>query len=349
MDTFIVMWLLQSGLTTGAIYALLALALVLIFSVTRIIFVPIGEFVVYGALTVAAMQAGVVPATTWLLIAMGVVAFTLDAVLIMRRATGWSPAALRPLFIPACKYLAYPVAIHLLALGFIPTSPLGQIILALLIIVPMGPMLHRIAFQSIADASVLILLIAAIGVHLALLGLGLVMFGPDGFRTEPLASGSVQLFSISVASQRILIFSVGIALVVISYVFFKKTLLGRALRATAVNRTGAQLVGIGTAKAGRMALSLAAAVAILCGILIAPLSAVSYDTGFIIALKGFVGAIIGGLVSFPVAALGAVVIGLLEAVASFLASEYKEVIVFTAIIPILLFRAILVKQGDSHD
>lgn len=56
MDLSIAAILAQDGITTGAIYALLALALVLVFSVTRVIFIPQGEFVSYGALTLAALQ-----------------------------------------------------------------------------------------------------------------------------------------------------------------------------------------------------------------------------------------------------------------------------------------------------
>ena len=74
--------------------------------------------------------------------------------------------------------------------------------------------------------------------------------------------------------------------------------------------------------------------------LIAPITTIYYDTGFLIALKGFVAAIIGGLASYPIAALGALIVGLLEAFASFWASAYKEVIVFTLIIPVLLWRSL---------
>lgn len=62
MDLSIAAILAQDGITTGAIYALLSLALVLVFSVTRVIFIPQGEFVAYGALTLAALQAQKFPA-----------------------------------------------------------------------------------------------------------------------------------------------------------------------------------------------------------------------------------------------------------------------------------------------
>src|SRR5215831_9682995 len=86
MDLSIAAILAQDGITSGAIYALLALALVLVFSVTRVIFIPQGEFVAYGALTLAAIQAGHAPSTTWLMLAMGVLTFVYETVTVLRSA-----------------------------------------------------------------------------------------------------------------------------------------------------------------------------------------------------------------------------------------------------------------------
>ena len=208
MDLSIAAILAQDGVTSGAIYALLALALVLVFSVTRVIFIPQGEFVAYGALTLAAIQANKAPLSASMLVVLGVLTF----------------------------------------------------------LVEMG-----------------------------------------------------------------------------------RTVSGKALRATAVNRLGARLVGIGTTQAGRLAFTLAAALGALCGILIAPLTTVYYESGFLIGLKGFVGAIVGGLVSYPVAALGALLVGLLESYSSFWASAFKEVIVFTLIIPVLLWRSLTTKHVEEEE
>ncbi|HNH34962.1 MAG TPA: branched-chain amino acid ABC transporter permease, partial [Rhodocyclaceae bacterium] len=78
MDFQIHLLLIQDGITNGAIYALLSLALVLVFAVTRVIFIPQGEFVAYGALTLAAIQAGKTPPTAWFLVALGVAAAAAD-------------------------------------------------------------------------------------------------------------------------------------------------------------------------------------------------------------------------------------------------------------------------------
>jgi len=76
---------------------------------------------------------------------------------------------------------------------------------------------------------------------------------------------------------------------------------------------------------------------------------VYYDSGFLIGLKGFVGAIIGGLASYPVAAAGALLVGLLESFSSFWASAFKEVIVFTLIIPVLLWRSLGSRHLDEDE
>ncbi len=80
MNFEIALLLGQDGITNGFIYALLALALVLAFAVTRVIFIPQGEFVAYGALTLAALQAGKLPGTLWLLIACGALVALVDGV-----------------------------------------------------------------------------------------------------------------------------------------------------------------------------------------------------------------------------------------------------------------------------
>src|SRR5579871_6215832 len=74
MDLFVFLALLQDGITTGAIYLLLAIGLLIVFSVTRVIFVPQGDLLAFGALTAASLQSGHVPGTLWLLDGMSVLA-----------------------------------------------------------------------------------------------------------------------------------------------------------------------------------------------------------------------------------------------------------------------------------
>jgi branched-chain amino acid transport system permease protein len=152
---------------------------------------------------------------------------------------------------------------------------------------------------------------------------------------------------VSGQSQWVLLSS--IALIVLLYLFFDRTIYGKALRATAINRIGARLSGISTDLSGRVSFLLAGLIGAFSGILIAPITTIYYDSGFLVGLKGFVGAIIGGLASYPIAALGAVLVGLLESYSSFWASAYKEVIVFTLIIPVLLARSLTTRHHEEDE
>jgi branched-chain amino acid transport system permease protein len=207
------------------------------------------------------------------------------------------------------------------------------------IIVPLGPLLYRVAFQRVAQASGLVLFIVSMAAHLALAAVGLIIFGPEGSRTMPFSESSWKLGPIQVTGQSVWVVGASAAAIAVLFWFFNRTFRGKALKATAVNRVGAQLMGISPTGAGTLAFALAAAVGALSGLLIAPITTIFYDTGFLIGLKGFVAAIVGGLLSYPLAAAGALLVGMLESYSSFWASPYKEVIVFTLILPVLVWRS----------
>ncbi|MBA4774156.1 MULTISPECIES: branched-chain amino acid ABC transporter permease [Agrobacterium] len=340
MDATIATFLIQDGVTNGAIYALLGLAIVLVFAVTRVIFIPQGEFVAHGALTLALLDAGRVPGTLKLLLCMGAVALVLD-LWGMRRGMRLSPLLRAMAINVALPGLIYGL-VAILAPMQLPSFLRALITIA--IIAPMGYYVYRIAYRPLADASVLVLLIASVGVHLALMGLGLAFFGPEGLRAAPLSDAGFTLGPMLVSAQSIFIYLATILVMVGLYFFFEKTLLGKALKATAINRLGARLVGVRTELTGVTAFVLAAAIAAISGVLIGPITTIFYDTGFLIGLKGFVAAILGGMASFPVTAIAAIGVGLIEAFASFFASDFKEIIVFGLIVPVLIWLSF----GASH-
>jgi branched-chain amino acid transport system permease protein len=336
MNSVIFLFLVQDGLVNGAIYALLGIALVLVFAVTRIIFIPQGEFVAYGGLTFALLSTGTIPGTAWLLAVFGAAAFVAELWRSRHVTTG------RKVLRQFASTIVLPAAV--LALTWLLARPDQSVwvnlALTLAIVAPMGPYIYRIAFQPLADASVLTLFIAAVGVHLSMVGLGLVFFGAEGLRAPALTSASFDLGPVPVSGQNIAVFAVTLVLIAALYLFFDRVLYGKALRATAINRLGARLVGIPTAAAGQIAFALASALGAVSGILIVPVTTVYYDTGFLIGLKGFVAAIVGALASYPVTAVAALGVGLVEAFASFYASSFKEVIVFLLIVPVLLWRSL---------
>ncbi len=345
VDAAVALLLAQDGITNGAIYALLSLALVLVFAVTRVIYIPHGEFVAYGALSMAAINAGALPPTMWLVVTLGLAVAIVDSVAAIREAA----KSRLPMII--LKNAVLPI-LAVIVVRYLPLKDLAypvQILIALGFVVPLGPQIYRLAFQPVAEASVLLLLIVSVAVHFVMVGMGLYFFGAEGGRIPAFTDGGVTLGPAHVQYQTIWI--VGIAAVLIAglALFFEHSIYGKALRATAINRTGARLMGISADLAGKLCFTLSALVGAFSGILIAPITTVYYDTGFLIGLKGFVGAIIGGLASYPLAAAGAILVGLLESYSSFYASAYKEVIVFTLIIPVLLYQSLTTRHVDDEE
>ncbi|WP_028600989.1 branched-chain amino acid ABC transporter permease [Ottowia thiooxydans] len=346
MDFTIASILFLDGVTNGAVYALLGLATVLVFTVTRIIFIPQGEFVAYGALTLAMLQSGKTPGTVWLLLIVAGVAAAMEWVSRFRHH-GHAGHATRS----ALKTLMAPVAVSLLTMWAAPQQwPLvAQALLSVAVVTAFGPLVYRVAYQSLEDATPLVLLIVSVGVHFAMTGLGLLFFGAEGFRNPSFWNYRGQFGPLTLSGQTIIIGLSTVALIVLFYLYFERSFKGKALRATAVNRTGARLMGISTHSSGQLTFTMAALLGALSGLLIGPTTTLYYDSGFLIGLKGFVAAVMAGLSSYPGALIGALFVGIVESFGSFWASAFKEVIVFTLILPVLLIRSITSRHsGEDH-
>ena len=340
MDAQIAMLLAQDGLVNGAVYALMAVALVLVFSVTRVIFIPQGELVAFAALSMAMLHGGRTPATLWLLLALAGITLAVETWRFKQGVVvDWLAAVLWCVLLPG------------LAAGLVllvrPASLALQGLTTVVLVIPLGPLMYRLAFRPLADATVLTLLIVSVALHGVLVGLGLLFFGAEGSRTPAFSEVRFDIGSLQVSGQSVVVISVCLALVLLLFLFFGRSMIGKALRATAMNRVGARLMGIPTDLSGDVSFALAALIAAVSGLLIAPLTTVYYDTGFLIGLKGFVAAIVGGLASYPLALVGALLVGQLEAFSSFWASAFKEVLVFTLIIPVLWWRSL--SSGHVED
>ena len=346
MDSTIAAVLLLDGISNGAVYALLGMAIVLVFAVTRVILIPQGEFVAYSALTLAMLQLGRVPGTVWLALLLAGLTLLRELWDGWRRGRDWALTAFE-----IGRLCALPVAAA--ALAWFASGhawPLAlQGLVTLLLVTAIGPLVYRLAYQPLADASVLLLLIVSVGVHFTLVGLGLVFFGAEGYRTPPFWDASFSAGAVTISGQAIVTVLASALLMAALYLFFARALAGKALRATAVNRLGARLMGVSTEHAGRSAFTMAAFIGALSGLLIGPTTTMIYDGGFLIGLKGFVAAIFGGLASYPLAVGGALLVGLLDAFSSFWASAYKDAIVFAAILPILLLRSLADRRHDDDE
>jgi branched-chain amino acid transport system permease protein len=335
--------LAQDGLTNGTIFALLAVAILLVFLVTRILFVAQGEFVVLGAITLVQVQRGETASAAWLLILLSLLCIVIATIQVIRERNYrfWSLQ---------CAYCLLALGTGLCVIIYPPTSAPAwlQITIVLVVVGPMGPLLYWSAFRNLARNSILTLLFAAMCVHYILQGLMLPLFGPEGFRALPLVQGRVDVIGVRLSIQLLFIVGVFFLLTGGLWLFFRLTLSGKALRAVSVNRVGARLVGISSDISGAAAFGLASLIGAISGILIAPLSNVYYDSGFLLALKGFVGCVAGGLASFPLVALGSLLTGLLEAFSSFYASALKDSIVFALLVPLLLYLSVTHISGRSE-
>src|SRR5262252_6374220 len=337
--------LTMDGIASGAIYVLIGLGLVLIFAVTRVIFVPFGDIAAFTALGLASLESGGRPGTVGLVAVLAVLATLVEGTALARAG------ALHRLPRALLFYLVLPLvpaAAVWFASGTILSMPL-RIVLSIALVLPIAPLLDCLVFRPIADASVLLLLTVAVALHFALDGLGLLFFGPEGVRTKPLTETVFDVAGLVVNAQTLLIVAASIVFSGLLYVLFEFTLTGKALRATAVNRTGARLVGIRPTSTATRAYLHGSLLAGISGVLIAPATTIFYDSGFLIGLKAFVGAIFGAMASYPVTALGAILVGQLESFASFWSSAYKEVVVFGLLIPILLWRSLSLGEVEEEE
>jgi branched-chain amino acid transport system permease protein len=267
---------LISGLTVGAVYALVALGFTLIYNASDVVNFAQGEFVMLGGM-----------------------------VTVFASAAGFS----------------LPVA-ALIAVG---------------VTIVVGLMLYWLAIQPARGASAITLIIITIGASIFLRGAAQVLFDKQ-FHKLPSFSGDspVNIFGASLHRQSFWVLG-GTALIVVAlYVFLELTVLGKAMRATAVNRLAARLVGINTTTVMALAYGGSAAIGAVAGILVTPITLTSYDVGTLLALKGFAAAMLGGIGNPLGAVAGGLLLGLLEALgAGYISSNYKDGFAFVVILVVL--------------
>lgn len=271
--------LLISGLTTGSIYALTALALVLTFNITGVLNLALGEFLALGALLAASLYAAGLPFAAAFIIAVAAVAL-------------------------------------------------------------LAGLLERVAVKPAIGASVLTLVVITVGISIALRGLALLIWG-----TEPVslpaftAGGPLMARGAAINPQSLWIVGLLAAALAILYAFFELTYAGKAVRACVINRTAARLVGINPSAMSLAAFIASGALGAAAGIFITPVTLATYDMGFLLGVKGFVAAVIGGMQSVAGAVLGGLLLGLLEAYgAGLVSSGLKDALALVVLLAVLLMR-----------
>ncbi len=216
----------------------------------------------------------------------------------------------------------------------------ASIILAILISATIGLIVERTAIRHARNTTVIILIIITIGVSTFLKGMGLIIWGTNPKQLAPLIKMEpIHFMGAVINPQSIFIFIVLLILLAVLYVFFEKTYIGSALRACEKNPRAAKLMGINTSTMSALAFTLAAALGAIAGILITPITDATYEMGFLIGVKGFVGMVIGGMHSIPGAVAGALIVGLLETFSGgFISTFYSDAITFLVLILVLFFK-----------
>ncbi len=214
-----------------------------------------------------------------------------------------------------------------------------------------GVLLYRLGIQPARHASPLSQIVATIGASIALRGLVLLAWGTDPYRLPPFTAGKpLKLLGAVLTRQGVWVMGLAAVAVVGLYLFFQYTLIGKALRASSANPGAARLMGINTRRMGLIAFALSAGLGALGGIVIAPVTFMTYDRGLMLALKGFVAMIMGGLTNPFGAVVGGLTLGIVESLAAgLISSGYKDAFAFAVLFLVLLVRlGGLIKRGSGE-
>jgi branched-chain amino acid transport system permease protein len=203
----------------------------------------------------------------------------------------------------------------------------------------LGLLIERSTINPVRNHSTATLIIITIGLSIFLRGIGLIIWGTAPKTLSPIVQRDpIQFMGAVINPQSLFIFAVLFILLVLLYVFFDKTYIGSALKASEKNPRAAGLMGINTRTMSALSFTLAAVLGAISGIIIAPLTDATYEMGFLIAVKGFVAMVIGGMNNISGAVMGGLLIGVIEAFSSgFLSSSYSDAISFTILLLVLFF------------
>jgi branched-chain amino acid transport system permease protein len=216
---------------------------------------------------------------------------------------------------------------------------LAAVATAVLVIGLLGVLIERIAIRPVGN-DVLRGIVITIGVGVALQGMAVLIWGTDA-QALPAFSGEkpIDLGGVTVPPQALWVVGTAAALMAALYLFFMRTYLGKAFRACSVNAFAASLMGIPTQSMRAIAFFVSGFTGAIAGVIIAPIAFVQYDSGIFLGIKGFVACVIGGFGNPIGAALGGLLLGLLEALATgYLSSGYKNAIAFVVLLAFLFVR-----------
>lgn len=220
----------------------------------------------------------------------------------------------------------------------IPT-PLAIILSIVLVMIAVG-IIEFGAIRSARKASPVSLIIITIGLSTAIRGFALLVWGTNPYKLAPFSKGGpINISGATIVPQSLWVIGTTAVVLVLTYFLFEYTYLGKALRACMVNKFAARLMGISPQKMSLFAFTFSAALGALAGIVMAPITFVTYDMGLMLGLKGFVAAVLGGLSSTPGAVIGGLALGVIESLgAGLVSSGYKDGIAFVILLLVLFIK-----------
>lgn len=213
-------------------------------------------------------------------------------------------------------------------------------ILAIVITGLIGCLTAGSLLRPLRTGSTVALIILTVGVGILLRGVAMLLWGKDPIPLPAFSKGdAVHIAGASLQVQSLWVFGVAAVLVILLHLFYRYTLIGRAMRACASCKSGAKLVGINTNKMTVLSFGLAASVGAAAGVVMAPITFAQFDMGAMLGLKGFCAAILGGLGNFYGGVVAGVLLGVLESMgAGYISSAYKDAIAFVILLIILFAR-----------
>ncbi|MGE5147306.1 MAG: branched-chain amino acid ABC transporter permease [Candidatus Eiseniibacteriota bacterium] len=216
---------------------------------------------------------------------------------------------------------------------------LPAIVLAIVVMAVVAAGIERLAIRPLKH-DVIRGIIVTIGIGVVLQGTAVLLWGTDA---EPMPSFSgdnpLELFGATLLPQALWVVGTAAVLMIGLHLFFQRTYLGKMFRACAVNPFAAGIVGIRVRTMRVISFALSGVLGAVAGIIIAPIALTQFDSGLSLGIKGFVACIIGGFGNPIGAALGGLVLGVLEAFATgYLSSGYKNAIAFVLLLLFLFLR-----------
>ncbi len=213
-------------------------------------------------------------------------------------------------------------------------------VIAVVLVTLLSGLMERAAIYPARGSSGLTLIIITIGLSISLRGLALLIWGTDPVSLPAFSKGApLALGGATIGLQSLWIFGLVAVTLAGLFAFFELTYQGKAVRACVINRTAARLVGINPATMSLLAFAGSGAIGAAAGIFIAPVTLATYDMGFMLGVKGFVAAAIGGMYSISGAVLGGILLGILEVYfAGLVSSGLKDALALVVLLAVLMLK-----------